>query len=156
MSAKTQFLKKLQAQQSSPYSFKSKSQADIAELCMRMKLLQEQMEDWLVDTGVRPESTPVSLTDLLVEEGAFDVPGIILRYKNRSITFTPLFMYGHGVTGCVEVSLWAEEKATPLSRLFMRAGHIPGWSCTPPGTLFRPDRAFNEEGFFALIAALLP
>ncbi|CEJ64550.1 MULTISPECIES: hypothetical protein [Citrobacter] len=44
MSVKSQFLKKLQARQSAPVSFASKTQADIAEFRLRITQLQEQMD----------------------------------------------------------------------------------------------------------------
>jgi beta-phosphoglucomutase-like phosphatase (HAD superfamily) len=51
MSAKSQFLKKLQSRQSAPVLSVSKTQADIAEFRLRMAQLQEQMDAWLVGTG---------------------------------------------------------------------------------------------------------
>ena len=156
MSVKTQFLNKLKNQQSPSRSFNNKSQTDIAEFRMRMQQLQDAMESWLMDTGIDPESSTVPLTDLLVESGTFTLPGIILRYQNRSIIFTPLYLYGQGVKGCVEVSLIMAGKTTALSRLFMQAGKTTGWTCTQPGSLSRPERAFDEEAFFGMIDGLLP
>lgn len=57
MSAKSQFLKKLQARQSLPGAFESKSQADIAAFRQGMALLQEQMAGWLEDTGISVQCT---------------------------------------------------------------------------------------------------
>lgn len=71
MSVKAQFLKKLQARQSAPVSFASKTQADIAEFRLRITQLQEQMDTWLVDTGLSVETFTASVTDLLVEGGDF-------------------------------------------------------------------------------------
>ncbi|MNG62909.1 hypothetical protein D3C79_211200 [compost metagenome] len=156
MTARKHFLKKLQAQQSSGHSFTSRSQADIAAFRQGMAQLQENMVGWLADTGLQPENSRVSLSDLLVEAGAFDVPGITLRYENRTIKFTPLFLYGHGVTGCVEVGLYAEGKVAPLGRLFMRAGHNTHWTCARPETLSRPEHAFDEDAFFGMLESLLP
>lgn len=156
MSAKTQFLKKLQARQASPCTSATRSQADIAAFCQRMAQLQENMAEWLAGAGVSIDSTTVLLSDLLVGSQAFGVPGIQLRYEERAIQFTPLYLYGHGVTGCVEVSLCVAGKRTPLSRLFMRSGKTTGWVCTPVGEFSRPERAFDEEAFFAMIERLLP
>lgn len=74
MSVKSQFLKKLQARQSAPVSFTSKTQADIAEFRLRITQLQEQMDAWLVDTGLNVESFTVSVTDLLVEGALLKLP----------------------------------------------------------------------------------
>ena len=104
MSVKSQFLKKLQARQPVPVSFTSKTQADIAAFRQRMAQLQEQMDAWLTGTGLNMELFTASVTDLLVEGGAFDIPGIVLHYDDRSVTFTPVFLYGQGVTGCVEAA----------------------------------------------------
>lgn len=155
MSAKTQFLKKLYAQSVIP-PFSDKTQADIAAFYRAMEQLQDQMVEWLAETGIQPESATVPVTDLLVESGAFDIPGMTLRYEKRRLTFIPLFLYGHGVTGCVEASLYSDGKVTPLSRLFMRAGNAPGWSCTRTGSLSRPERSFDENTFFELMEGLLP
>ena len=156
MSVKSQFLKKLRARQPVPVSFTSKTQADIAAFRQRMAQLQEQMDAWLAGTGLNMELFTASVTDLLVEGGAFDIPGIVLHYDDRSVTFTPVFLYGQGVTGCVEVTLYAEGSVTSVGRLFMRAGHFSDWSFTPPGALSRPGQSFDESTFFSLILALLP
>ena len=156
MSAKTKFLKKIQARRSSPCAFESRSQADIADFFLEMEQLQERMSVWLEGTDVTVESISVSLTDLLVDCGAFTVPGIILRYENRAIKFTPLFLYGQGVTGCVEVSLYAAGKVTPVNRIFMRAGNNTGWRSTRLGSLSRPECIFDEDIFFEILADLIP
>lgn len=156
MSVKSQFLEKLQTRQPAPVSFTSKTQADIAEFRLRMAQLQEQIEAWLVGTGLNVEAFTVSVTDLLVGGGAFEVQGIILRYENRAITFTPLFLYGQGVTGCVAVNLCAGGNESPLCRLFMRAGRHDEWCCTRLDTLSGPVRELDEETFFATLEGLLP
>jgi hypothetical protein len=92
MSVKSQFLKKLQARQPVPVSFTSKTQADIAAFRQRMAQLQEQMDAWLTGTGLNVEPFAASVTDLLVEGGAFDIPGIVLHYDDRSVTFTPVLI----------------------------------------------------------------
>lgn len=156
MSVKSQFLKKLQARQPAPVSFTSKTQADIAAFRLRITQLQEQMDAWLVDTGLNVEAFTVSVTDLLVEGGAFEVVGIVLRYDNRSVKFMPVFLYGQGVTGCVEATFHNGEHVTPLGRLFMRSDTVNDWTFTPSGALSRPSQAFDESTFFGLILALLP
>ncbi|CAM7774869.1 MULTISPECIES: hypothetical protein [Enterobacter] len=156
MSAKSQFLKKLEARQPVPVSFTRKTQADIAEFRQRMAQLQEQMDAWLTGTGLNMEPFSVSVTDLLVEGGAFDIPGVALHYDDLSITFTPAFLYGQGVTGCVEAIFHNEGTMTSLGRLFMRSGTTSGWTFTPPGALPRSGQAFDESTFFSLILALLP
>jgi len=45
---------------------------------------------------------------------------------------------------------------TPLHRLFMRTGSDSGWRVMPAGALSGPERAFDEEAFFTIIASLLP
>ncbi|HAT1619112.1 TPA: hypothetical protein I8Y04_000757 [Raoultella planticola] len=156
MSVKSQFLKKLQARQRAPVAFTSKTQADIAEFRLRMEQLQEQMDKWLVDTGLNVERLTASVTDLLVERGAFDISGIALRYEGRAVRFMPVFLYAQGVTGGVEVTFHDGGHVTSLGRLFMRSGSVSDWTFTPPATLSRPGRLFNEGTFFDLILALLP
>lgn len=156
MSVKSQFLKKLQARQSAPVSFASKTQADIADFRLRITQLQEQMDTWLVDTGLSVEAFTASVTDLLVEGGAFDISGIVLRADDWAVKFVPVFLYGQGVAGCVEATFHDGERMTPLGRLFMRSGTVNNWTFTPPGTLSRPGQSFDESTFFSLILALLP
>ncbi|HEF0010617.1 MULTISPECIES: hypothetical protein [Citrobacter] len=156
MSVKSQFLKKLQARQSAPVSFTSKTQADIAEFRLRITQLQEQMDAWLVDTGLNVESFTVSVTDLLVEGGAFEITGIVLCYDDRAVKFVPVFLYGQGVTGCVETTFHNGERVTSLGRLFMRSGTVSDWTFSPPGALSRPGQDFDESAFFGLILSLLP
>lgn len=156
MSVKSQFLEKLQTRQSAPASSVSKSQTDIAEFRLRMAQLQEQMDAWLVGTGLNVETNNIPVTDLLVEGGAFDIAGIVLRYENRSVKFLPVFLYGQGVIGCVEITFHDGTHMTSLGRLFMRSGTVNNWTFVPPGALFRPGQGFDESTFFGLILALLP
>ncbi|HII4325781.1 TPA: hypothetical protein ACY4PY_001979 [Enterobacter cloacae] len=156
MSVKAQFLKKLQARQPAPISITSKSLADIAEFRLRIIQLQEQMDAWLEGTGLNVEMVSTSVTDLLVESGAFDISGIVLRVDDRTIKFVPVFLYGQGVTGCVEVTFHDGGHVTSLGRLFMRSGTANNWTFTPSGTLSRPGQCFDESTFFGLILALLP
>lgn len=153
MSAKMQFLTKLQARKEPLRGSKNRNQADIAEFRLRMEQLQEQFSGWLTGTGVAPELSDVLLSDLLVEGRVFKVPGISLCYEDRMIKFTPLFLYAQGVTGRVEVSLHAESTVTALGRLFMRAGHVKHWTFTQQNG---PVCTFDEEVFFDVIAGLLP
>lgn len=136
-------------------SFNSKIQADIAEFRLRMDQLQEQMDTWLVDTGLNVETFTASVTDLLVEGRSFEISGIVLHYDDRSVKFMPVFLYGQSVTGCVEATFHSEGSVTSLGRLFMRTGHISDWTFTPPGALSRPGQPFDESTFFGLILALL-
>lgn len=156
MSVKSQFLKKLQARQPATFPAASKSQADIAEFRLRMSQLQEQIEAWLTDTGLNVETLTVSVTDLLVEGGAFEISAIALRYDDRIVKFVPLFLYGQGVTGCVEATLHAGGGITSLGRLCMRSGSVNNWSFTPPGALSESVQRFDDSIFFNLILALLP
>jgi hypothetical protein len=156
MSVKSQFLKKLQTRQCVPAPYISKSQADIDEFRLRMAQLQEQMDVWLAETGLNVEALTAFVTDLLVEGGVFDISAIVLRYDNRMVKFLPIFLYGQGVTGCVEVTFHTGGPVTSLGRLFMRSGNTNGWTFTPPGALPRAGQPFDEGTFFSLILALLP
>ncbi|NLS53333.1 hypothetical protein [Hafnia alvei] len=155
MSVKLEFFKKLQARQPEPASAISKSQADIVEFRLRMVQLQEQIDVWLMGTGLTLEMLTTSVTDLLVEGGAFDISGSILRYDDRSVKFMPIFLYGHGVAGCMEVSLCFDGKVIPQRRLFMRAGTHTHWTCTSKGALSLPNRMFDEDAFFEMVDGLL-
>ncbi|EKM4697912.1 hypothetical protein SIO53_000935 [Enterobacter roggenkampii] len=156
MSVKLQFLKKLQARQPAPVPAISKSQADIAEFRQRMAQLQDEMDAWLTDTGLNVEPLTVSVPDLLVEGGAFEISGIVLRYDSRAVNFMPIFLYGQGVAGCVEVTFCSGENVISQGRLFMRVGNANGWIFTPPDTSSRSGQLFDEGVFFGLILALLP
>lgn len=156
MSVKSQFLKKLQARQSAPDSFASKTQADIAEFRLQITQLQEQMDAWLEGTGLNVAMLSTHVTDLLVEGGVFEISGLVLRYDDRAVNFTPIFLYGQGVTGCVEATFHNGGLVTPLGRLFMRSGTVKKWTFTPPGALFPSGQGFDENTFFGLILALLP
>lgn len=156
MSVKSQFLKKLQARRPAPVPAVSKSQADIAEFRLRITQLQEQMDAWLAGTGLNVKTLTVSVADLLVEGGAFDIAGIVLHVDERSVKFMPVFLYGQGATGCVEAAFHGGGRVTPLGRLFMRAGSVSEWTFTSPGTPLRTGQPFDESTFFGLVLALLP
>ena len=155
MSVKSQFLEKLQARQPDPASFVSKTQADIAKFRLRMMQLQEQMDAWLGGTGLNVEAFTVPVTDLLVEGGVFEISGIVLRVDDRSVKFVPAFLYGQGVTGCVDMSFHDGGHVASLGRLSMRSGMVNNWTFTPPGALSRTGQGFDENTFFGLIIALL-
>lgn len=156
MSAKERFLKKLQDAQPLCGALENKGQADIAEFRLRMSQLQETMEAWLDGTGIRIESTAVSLVECLIGGRAFSVPGIHLHYQKRKVSFTPAFLYGQGVTGCVDVSLCTEGSVNPLCRLFMRTGENRDWTWRPAGNSTSPGGAFSEDAFFGMVESLLP
>lgn len=156
MSAKSQFLQQLRERQSVPEHFSGNSQADIALFHLRMDLLYQQMDGWLSESGLIPETQTVLVSDLLADSRAFELPAISVSYQQRIVRFTPLFLYGQGVTGCTEVTLHAEGVMTSLGRLFMRTSSPGGWVFNPQSTPTRSGVIFDEEGFFRLIACLLP
>lgn len=156
MSAKAQFLKRLQEQHPRSGDFDSKSQADIAGFRQQMSELKVRMEDWLTDTGIIVDEVSVLLVEFLIGGKAFSVPGIHLRYEKRMVQFTPMFLYGQGVVGCVEVILCAEGQMTSLYRLFMRSSDDVNWTYSASGSAAAPRVAFSEEAFFNMIGVLLP
>lgn len=156
MSVKTEFLKKLQARQSVPGSPVSRAQADIATFRLRMEQLQAQMDGWLQGTGLNVETFTASVPDLLVAGGSFDIFGIILRYEDRAVILKPVFLYGQGRVGCVEIALRTVESVVLLGRLFMRAGKVNCWTFSQPHELSGPGAVFDEATFFGLITGLLP
>lgn len=156
MSAKSRFLKKLQEQHPRSRSIGSKNLADIAAFRQQMTELKSQMEKWLTGTGITVDETSVSLVEMLAGGRAFSVPGIQLCYENRIVKFTPVFLYGQGVTGCVEMALCTQGLITPLYRLFMRSGKEVNWTYAIAGNMSPPHIVFNEDAFFNMISALLP
>ncbi|MFP2488072.1 hypothetical protein [Enterobacter ludwigii] len=82
------------------------------------------MDAWLESTGLNEGTLITSVTDLLVEYGALEITDIFLCVDDQSVKLTPVFLYGQGVTGCVEVTLHAEGCVISLGRLFIRAGHF--------------------------------
>ncbi|WP_449567249.1 hypothetical protein [Lelliottia nimipressuralis] len=156
MSVKSQFLEKLQARQPAPASSLNKTQADITEFRLRMTQLQEQMDAWLEGTGLSVEVYSTSVTDLLVENGTFEITALVLRIDDRSVKFVPVFLYAQSVTGCVEATFHNGGLVTPLGRLFMRSGTVNNWTFTPAGALSLSGLDFDESTFFGLILALLP
>lgn len=156
MSVKSQFLEKLQARQPAPASSLNKTQADITEFRLRMTQLQEQMDAWLEGTGLSVEVYSTSVTDLLVENGTFEITALVLRIDDRSVKFVPVFLYAQNVTGCVEATFHNGGLVTPLGRIFMRSGTVNNWTFTPAGALSLSGLDFDESTFFGLILALLP
>ena len=156
MSAKSRFFKKLQDQSPRNEAFNTKAEADIAAFRQRISQLLESMETWLAGTGIRTETTANSLVEFLIGGSAFSVPGITLHYGTRSIRFTPIFLYGQGVTGCIEVCLYTGTDIRPRYRLFMRSGRQNDWTWCPAGAQNGNPARFDEETFFTMIDSLLP
>ena len=155
-SVKTQFLRKLAAHRAKSRPFDSQVQADIAAFGQSITQLQTQMQAWLEGSGIESELTAEALTDLLAGQQAFPLPGIRLRYAERAIALSPLFLYGHGVMGCLDISLRADGRRTPLGRLFMRAGARSGWVWVRSGQHPASEEGLTEEAFFSLLSTLLP
>ncbi|MDI9768060.1 hypothetical protein QM327_16020 [Pantoea dispersa] len=156
MLAKAQFLKKLQDQHPRSTAYNTKAEADIAAFRQRISLLHESMGEWLAGTEIRTEATATSLIEFLIGGRVFSVPGINLHYLQRSIRFTPIFLYGQGVTGCIKVCLHADKDIRPLYRLFMRSGEQDDWSWCLAGAQSGNYIRLDEEAFFTMIALLLP
>lgn len=156
MSAKARFLQKLQDKHSRTDPNASKGQADLAAFCQRLGALQESIETWLAETGITLINRHCALTEMLISNSAFTVPCFELHYENREVKFTPVFLYGQGVTGCVDVTLVASKQASALCRLFMRSAESPNWTYTPAREPGGQRVAFDEEAFFTVIAPLLP
>lgn len=156
MSAKTRFLQKLQDKQPRTDTYASKGQADLATFCQRLDVLQENTETWLAETGITLITRHCTLTEMLISNRAFTVPCFELHYENRVVKFTPVFLYGQGVTGCVDVTLAAGEPASVLCRLFMRSVESQNWTYTAARKPDGQRMTFDEEAFFTVIAPLLP
>lgn len=154
MSAKAHFLNKLQGQKAR--DSENRAEADIAAFRQRIGQLQESMETWLAGTDIRITTFNTPLIEFLIGGGTFSVPGIELRYQQRGIRFTPIYLYGQGVTGCMEVSLFTVGASNSLYRLFMRNGHQDAWSWLPASVLSRQSSLFDEDAFFTMIEPLLP
>ncbi|WP_157032539.1 hypothetical protein [Erwinia typographi] len=70
--------------------------------------------------------------------------------------FTPAFLYGQGVTGCVDVTLVITGEVRALCRLFMRTAESQYWTYTPANLTCGQRQTLDEEAFFTVIAPLLP
>ncbi len=114
-----------------------------------MTQLQEQMDAWLVGTGLNVETLSTSVMDLLVGSGAFEIAGIVLHVDDQAVKFMPVFLYGQGVTGCVEATFHDGGHVTSQGRLFMRSGCVSYWTFAPPGALSPPGRVLMRTRFFA-------
>lgn len=156
MSAKARFLKKLQEQRPHCGNYDTKYEADMAEFQLRTGQLQDDMTAWLTDTGISIKSISVSVVELLAGGKAFNVPGVVFAYENRKVKFTPVFLYGQGVTGCVEVSLCVDGSVAPLYRLFMRSGEEANWTWSSVRSATAHRGTFCEGAFFDMIVDLLP
>ncbi|HAV1831685.1 TPA: hypothetical protein JG914_004527 [Enterobacter hormaechei subsp. steigerwaltii] len=154
MSAKARFLNKLQDHKAR--NFDNRADADIAAFRQRVSQLQDTMESWLGGTQIRINTFSTSVVEFLIGGGAFSISGIELCYQQQSIRFKPVFLYGLGVTGCVEASLCRAGLNNPLYCLFMRNEYQDTWSWLPAGTISRQSSLFDEETFFMMIEPLLP
>ncbi|MDX6019636.1 hypothetical protein SIL08_04925 [Scandinavium sp. V105_16] len=156
MSAKARFLQKLQDAQPSANNYATKGLADMAEFRQRLGNLRENIETWLAGTGILIADVQCSLTEILISSAAFPISGFALHYENRIVKFTPVFLYGQGVTGCVEVTLVVGGQSSALCRLFMRSAKSAEWTYTSASKPASQRAVFDEDAFFAMVDALLP
>lgn len=156
MSAKERFLQKLQDARPQASSYATKGLADLAEFRQRLGELRANIETWLTGTGIRIADVQCTLTEILISNTPFPIPSFALHYENRIVKFNPVFLYGQGVTGCVETTLLVGGQSSALGRLFMRSAESAEWTytsdCKPTGRC----AAFDEDAFFAMVDALLP
>lgn len=85
-------------------SMKDFTPEQVAAQIPQLTQLKEQMDVWLESTGLSVEAYSTSVTDLLVKNGTFEITALVLRIDDRSVKFVPAFLYGQGVTGCVEAT----------------------------------------------------
>lgn len=156
MSAKSQFFQKLEATRQPPPPPKNKGQADIAAFRLQMEQMYENIQQWLDGSDLSITSRDIPIVELLLGNSSFLVTEITVILDNRSLNFTPLYLYGQGVTGCTEVSLTLQGQQSVLYRLFMRSGNAIGWTFSQMNTLDSKERAFDEESFFGMLNHLLP
>ncbi|PKH22392.1 hypothetical protein CIG19_13910 [Enterobacterales bacterium CwR94] len=156
MSAKARFLQKLQDNNPRIDPNASKGQADLAAFQLRLEALQGIIDDWLEGTGIAIANGHCLLTEMLIGSSAFTVPCFELHHENRVVKFTPIYLYGQGVTGCVEVTLIADGKVSVLGRLFMRSAESQNWTYTSAHLAGQSRKTFDEEAFFTVIEPVLP
>ncbi|BDH45601.1 hypothetical protein TUM12370_16450 [Salmonella enterica subsp. enterica serovar Choleraesuis] len=156
MSAKERFLKKLQDVQPHTETYSNKGQADLAAFRQRVEQLRESATNWLTGTEIGLTEGSCTMTEMLISNAAFTISCFSLHFQNREVKFTPLFLYGQGVTGCVEVTLNTGEHTSRLARLFMRSAESLEWSYILVKRSGGLRKVFNEESFFAVIEPLLP
>ncbi|QGX92477.1 hypothetical protein EFZ10_13075 [Tatumella sp. TA1] len=156
MSAKARFLQKLQDARPQASSYATKGLADMAEFRQRLGELREKIETWLAGTGIHIADVQCTLTEILISNAAFPLPCFALHYENRVVKFTPVFLYGQGVTGCVEVTLVVGGQSSALCRLLMRSAENIEWTYTSVGKPAGQRTVFDEDAFFTVIGGLLP
>lgn len=156
MSAKARFLQKLQDTRAQAGHYATKGLADMAEFRRCLGELRENTEAWLAGTGICIADGQCTLTEMLISNAAFPIPCFALHYENREVKFTPLFLYGQGVTGCVEVTLVAGGESSVLCRLFMRSTESSDWTYAFVNHSAGQRAAFGEDAFFEVITPLLP
>lgn len=156
MSAKARFLQKLQDAQPQACTYATKGLADMAEFRLRLGELRKNIETWLAGTGIHIVDIQCTLTEMLISNVAFPIPSFALHYESRVVKFTPVFLYGQGVTGCVEVTLVVGGKSTALCRLFMCSAERSDWTYAFINKSAGQRSAFGEDAFFAVLDALLP
>lgn len=155
MSAKTRFLQKLQTTQLCSNSSANTGQADLATFQQRLTMLRESVEGWLTGTGIRITDSSCMLTEMLISHSSLSMPCFSLHFQNRTIVFTPLFLYGQGVTGCVEVTLVANGQTSSLARLFMRSTESREWTYKVMNQCGGRRTVFDEDAFFGVVESLL-
>jgi len=156
MSAKARFLQKLQDAQPSANNYATTGLADMAEFRQRLDKLRDNIETWLAGTGIHIADVQCTLTEILISNTAFPISCFALHYENRVVKFTPVFLYGQGVTGCVEVTLVVGGQSSALCRLFMRSAERSDWTYAFINKSAGQRSAFGEDAFFTVIDDLLP
>ncbi|EOL9021304.1 hypothetical protein ACM914_002443 [Cronobacter dublinensis] len=152
MSAKDDFLKKMEANQSAAQADDNAIKSKVVEFQRETDLLFETIKSWLRDTGIQGEITQKTLT---VESSPVTYKISVLKLTNGSKTlqFMPegLF-YMFGVTGSIQVALSTPGSHKTIFELHMKntRANCDGWVIAKSSSDLTP---FNEDNFFNAIGA---
>jgi len=152
MSAKDEFLRKMEANQTSAQDENNTIKSKVAEFQRETELLFETIKGWVRDTGMQAAITQKTLTVESSPE-TYQISVLKLTNGSKTLQFMPegLF-YMFGITGSIKVSLSTPGTHKALFELHMkntRAGY-DGWIIAKSSTDLTP---FNEDNFFNSIGA---
>lgn len=165
MSAKDEFLRKVQENNEAKQSNEERVRADVNSFRTRVFSLSKDIEQWLHGSGIQVSQSEVSLNDETVSyalgnnaDGRYKITQIRLQNGDKNAVLKAEGLYYMGATGCLSLTVTNPYRAPSQAKftLFMHVANQQeeGWTITRDGQKSLEGKLLTEDEFFSAIESL--